>query len=180
MLLQLVGDILDLSKIEAGTLEFIYSDLDLNALFKEMEASAQLRQKNAAVPIHYMPEMPDCSVSIEKNRLTQVVTNMLNNAMKFTSDGSITFGYHLKDTDFLYFYVTDTGCGIADDKKDSVFGRFVKLDSFAQGTGLGLSICQLIVTHMRGRIWVDSNYTQGARFCFTHPLMYKLKAEGIA
>ncbi len=169
LLLQLVGDILDLSKIEAGTLEFIYSDLDLNALFKEMEASAQLRQKNAAVPIHYMPEMPDCSVSIEKNRLTQVVTNMLNNAMKFTPDGSITFGYHLKDTDFLYFYVTDTGCGIADDKKDSVFGRFVKLDSFAQGTGLGLSICQSIVEHMGGEIGVDSELGKGSTFWFTLP-----------
>lgn len=169
LLLQLVGDILDLSKIEAGTLEFIYSDLDLNALFKEMEASAQLRQKNAAVPIHYMPEMPDCSVSIEKNRLTQVVTNMLNNAMKFTPDGSITFGYHLKDTDFLYFYVTDTGCGIADDKKDSVFGRFVKLDSFAQGTGLGLSICQSIVEHMGGEIGVESEVSKGSTFWFTLP-----------
>lgn len=169
LLLQLVGDILDLSKIEAGTLEFIYSDLDLNALFKEMEASAQLRQKNAAVPIHYMPEMPDCSVSIEKNRLTQVVTNMLNNAMKFTPVGSITFGYHLKDTDFLYFYVTDTGCGIADDKKDSVFGRFVKLDSFAQGTGLGLSICQSIVEHMGGEIGVDSELGKGSTFWFTLP-----------
>ncbi|WP_294611297.1 ATP-binding protein [uncultured Bacteroides sp.] len=169
LLLQLVGDILDLSKIEAGTLEFIFSDLDLNALFKEMEASAQLRQKNAAVPIRYIPEMPDCSVSIEKNRLTQVVTNMLNNAMKFTSDGSITFGYHLKDTDFLYFYVTDTGCGIADDKKDSVFGRFVKLDSFAQGTGLGLSICQSIVEHMGGEIGVESEVDKGSTFWFTLP-----------
>lgn len=169
LLLQLVGDILDLSKIESGTLEFILSDLDLNALFKEMEASAQLRQKNAAVPIRYIPEMQDCSVSIEKNRLTQVVTNMLNNAMKFTAEGSITFGYRLRDTDFLYFYVTDTGCGIADDKKDSVFGRFVKLDSFAQGTGLGLSICQSIVENLGGEIGVESEIGKGSTFWFTLP-----------
>lgn len=169
LLLQLVGDILDLSKIEAGTLEFNFSDIDLNALFKEVEASAKLRQKNENVPIIYIPEMPDCSISIEKNRLTQVITNMLNNAMKFTAEGSITFGYHLKDTDFLYFYVTDTGCGIATDKKDSVFGRFVKLDSFAQGTGLGLSICQSIVEHLGGEIGVESEPGKGSTFWFTLP-----------
>ena len=144
LLLQLVGDILDLSKIESGTLEFVYSDIDLNALFQELEESARLRQKNDAVVIRYLPEMPDCFVNIEKNRLTQVVTNMMNNAMKFTPSGSITFGYHLKNTDFLYFYITDTGYGIEKDKKDTVFGRFVKLDSFSQGTGLGLSLCLLI------------------------------------
>ena len=107
LLLQLVGDILELSKIESGTLEFVFSDLDLNALFKEIEESAQLRQKNEAVPIRYIPEMPDCTVNIERNRLTQVMTNMLNNAMKFTYSGSITFGYRLKDTDFLYFYLPE-------------------------------------------------------------------------
>ena len=148
LLLQLVGDILDLSKIESGTLEFVYSDIDLNALFQELEESARLRQKNDAVVIRYLPEMPDCFVNIEKNRLTQVVTNMMNNAMKFTPSGSITFGYHLKNTDFLYFYITDTGYGIEKDKKDTVFGRFVKLDSFSQGTGLGLSICQSIVENL--------------------------------
>lgn len=169
LLLQLVGDILDLSKIEAGTLEFIFSDLDLNALFREIEASARLRQKNTDVPVEYVAEMADCSVNIEKNRLTQVVTNMLNNAMKFTEKGRITFGYRLKDTDFLYFYVSDTGCGIAVDKKDSVFGRFVKLDSFMQGTGLGLSICQSIVEHLGGEIGVESGLGKGSTFWFTLP-----------
>ena len=119
LLLQLVGDILDLSKIESGTLEFVYSDIDLNALFQELEESAQLRQKNDAVVIRYLPEMPDCFVNIEKNRLTQVVTNMMNNAMKFTPSGSITFGYHLKNTDFLYFYITDKGYGIEKENKDT-------------------------------------------------------------
>ena len=164
LLLQLVGDILDLSKIESGTLEFVYSDIDLNALFQELEESARLRQKNDAVVIRYLPEMPDCFVNIEKNRLTQVVTN---NAMKFTPSGSITFGYHLKNTDFLYFYITDTGYGIEKDKKDTVFGRFVKLDSFSQGTGLGLSICQSIVENLGGEIGVESE--PGSTFWFTLP-----------
>ena len=166
---QLVGDILDLSKIESGTLEFVYSDIDLNALFQELEESARLRQKNDAVVIRYLPEMPDCFVNIEKNRLTQVVTNMMNNAMKFTPSGSITFGYHLKNTDFLYFYITDTGYGIEKDKKDTVFGRFVKLDSFSQGTGLGLSICQSIVENLGGEIGVESEPGKGSTFWFTLP-----------
>ena len=169
LLLQLVGDILDLSKIESGTLEFVYSDIDLNALFQELEESARLRQKNDAVVIRYLPEMSDCFVNIEKNRLTQVVTNMMNNAMKFTPSGSITFGYHLKNTDFLYFYITDTGYGIEKDKKDTVFGRFVKLDSFSQGTGLGLSICQSIVENLGGEIGVESEPGKGSTFWFTLP-----------
>ena len=169
LLLQLISDILDLSKIESGTLEFVYSDIDLNALFQELEESARLRQKNDAVVIRYLPEMPDCFVNIEKNRLTQVVTNMMNNAMKFTPSGSITFGYHLKNTDFLYFYITDTGYGIEKDKKDTVFGRFVKLDSFSQGTGLGLSICQSIVENLGGEIGVESEPGKGSTFWFTLP-----------
>ena len=169
LLLQLVGDILYLSKIESGTLEFVYSDIDLNALFQELEESARLRQKNDAVVIRYLPEMPDCFVNIEKNRLTQVVTNMMNNAMKFTPSGRITFGYHLKNTDFLYFYITDTGYGIEKDKKDTVFGRFVKLDSFSQGTGLGLSICQSIVENLGGEIGVESEPGKGSTFWFTLP-----------
>ena len=180
LLLQLVGDILELSKIESGTLEFVFSDLDLNALFKEIEESAQLRQKNEAVPIRYVPEMPDCTVNIERNRLTQVMTNMLNNAMKFTYSGSVTFGYRLKDTDFLYFYVTDTGCGIEEDKKDTVFGRFVKLDSFSQGTGLGLSICQSVVENLGGSIGVESEPGKGSTFWFTlpyHPVELKSTRE---
>ncbi len=180
LLLQLVGDILELSKIESGTLEFVFSDLDLNALFKEIEESAQLRQKNEAVPIRYIPEMPDCTVNIERNRLTQVMTNMLNNAMKFTYSGSITFGYRLKDTDFLYFYVTDTGCGIEEDKKDTVFGRFVKLDSFSQGTGLGLSICQSVVENLGGSVGVESEPDKGSTFWFTlpyHPVELKSTRE---
>ena len=169
LLLQLIGDILDLSKIEAGTLDFCYSDLDLHQLFQEIESSSQLRQTNEQVQICYEAHLTDCYIHTEKNRLTQVVINMINNAMKFTTEGSIRFGYQLKDTNYLYFYVTDTGCGIPANKKDSVFGRFVKLNSFVQGTGLGLSICQTIIENMGGKIGVESEEGKGSTFWFTLP-----------
>ena len=101
--------------------------------------------------------------------MSQLVINLVTNAIKFTSRGSIHFGYEHRGKE-LYFYVTDTGCGIPKDKQESIFGRFVKLNSFAQGTGLGLSICQLIIEQIGGRIWIDPDYTEGARFRFTHPV----------
>lgn len=175
-LLQLISDILDLSKIEAGTLEFTESEIDLNEQFRIIATSAQVRCPNKEVEIIYVPEIPDCRILTDKNRLSQVVNNLINNAMKFTEKGSIRIGYRLKDADTLYFYVKDTGCGIDADKKDSIFGRFVKLNKFAQGTGLGLSICQTIVEHMGGKIGVESEEKKGSTFWFTlpyHPVQEK-------
>ena len=169
LLLQLISDILDLSKIEAGTLEFNDSEVDLNELFKIIATSAQIRRPNKNVEIIYEPEMPYCRVTTEKNRLSQVVNNLINNAMKFTEEGSIRIGYRQQDDNTLYFYVEDTGCGIEANKIDSVFGRFVKLNKFVQGTGLGLSICQTIVEHMGGQIGVESEVKKGSRFWFTLP-----------
>lgn len=168
LLLQLINDILDLSKIEAGTLEFVPGKVDVNALFLEVENSTKMRNKNR-LQIIYNQEMPECCISVDKNRLLQVITNLITNALKFTEKGSIQFGYYLKDTDFLYFYVKDTGCGIPADKCQDIFGRFVKLDSFAQGTGLGLSICQTIVEHLGGQIGVESKLGEGSTFWFTLP-----------
>lgn len=176
LLLQLISDILDLSKIEAGTLEFNNSEVNLDELFKIIATSAQQRRPNKAVEIIYKPEIANCHVITEKNRLNQVVNNLINNAMKFTEKGSIQIGYRLQDKDTLYFYVEDTGCGIAADKKDAVFGRFVKLNKFVQGTGLGLSICQTIVEHMGGQIGVESEEKKGSKFWFTlpyHPVQNK-------
>ena len=150
-------------------MEFISSDTNIDHLFQELESTIQIHNQNENVAISYKREMPDCLVNIEKNRLTQIITNLINNAIKFTEKGSITFGYHLKDTDFLYFYVSDTGCGIPEDKLDSIFGRFVKLNNFAQGTGLGLSICQTIVEHLGGQIGVTSKENVGSTFWFTLP-----------
>lgn len=169
LLLQLINDILDISKIEAGTLDFIYSSVDVNELFFSIEDSSKLKNTNENVRIFYNQQMPECCINTDKNRLTQVVTNMINNAMKFTQEGSIEFGYYPKNNDFLYFYVTDTGCGIPEDKLHNVFGRFVKLNNFAQGTGLGLSICETIVKTMGGEIGVSSKLDEGTTFWFTLP-----------
>lgn len=168
LLLQLISDILDLSKIEAGTLEFSYSNVELNDIISEIESVAQYRTKANGIELIAEKALPSLRIKTEKNRLMQVLNNLLNNATKFTSQGSITFGYELRDKQ-LYFYVKDTGCGIPADKVDSIFGRFVKLNSFVQGTGLGLSICQTIVEHMGGHIGVESEEGKGSTFWFIIP-----------
>lgn len=167
LLLQLINDILDLSKIEANTLEFVYSDIDINQLLCDIEQTSRLKVADG-VQVSFVEKLPHCIIRTDKNRLSQVVTNFINNAIKFTKEGSIYFGYKHKENN-LYFYVSDTGCGIDKDVKDSVFQRFVKLDSFAQGTGLGLSICQMIVHKLGGEIGVDSELGQGSTFWFTLP-----------
>ena len=167
LLLQLINDILDVAKIEAGTLEFIDSEIDINALLSDIEQSSRLKAPEG-VQISFVEKMPYCIIMSDKNRLAQVITNFINNAIKFTKEGSIRFGYRHKD-DKLLLYVRDTGCGIEPEKKDLVFNRFVKLNSFAQGTGLGLAICQMIVKKMGGEIGVESQLGKGSTFWFTLP-----------
>ena len=166
LLLQLINDILDLSKIEAGTLEFTYSDVDVNSLLTGIEQSSRIRNQHPEVQISFEERLPQCLIHTEQNRLTQVITNLLNNAMKFTTRGNIRFGYR-QEGNMLRFYVKDTGCGIPADKIDSVFGRFVKLNNFQQGTGLGLSICKTIVEKLGGEIGVESEEGVGTLFWFT-------------
>lgn len=168
LLLQLISDILDLSKIEAGTLEFCYSNVELNDIITEIESITRYRTEANGIQLIAKKALDSCCIYTERNRLMQVLNNFLNNAAKFTSQGSISFGYELRDKQ-LYFYVTDTGCGIPADKVNLIFGRFVKLNSFVQGTGLGLSICQTIVEHMGGRIGVESEEGKGSTFWFTIP-----------
>lgn len=168
LLLQLISDILDLSKIEAGTLDFSFSEVDVNALLSEVTQASRLRLKTDKVVINFEERLPECVIMTEKNRLLQVVTNFVSNAIKFTEKGSITLGYRLRD-DNLYFYVKDTGCGIPKNHVKLVFGRFVKLNSFAQGTGLGLSICETIITRLGGEVGVDSEEGEGSTFWFTLP-----------
>lgn len=168
LLLQLISDILDLSKIEAGTLDLHYSNVEINDLMRDLENSCQLKLKSDAVKLEFVAPAEPCFAHIEKNRLSQLIINLVTNAIKFTVQGSIRFGYE-RQNDELYFYVTDTGCGIPQDKQESVFGRFIKLNSFAQGTGLGLSICQTLVDHMGGKIGVESEEGNGSTFWFTLP-----------
>lgn len=167
LLLQLINDILDLAKIEANTLEFVYSDVDINQLLCDIEQTSRLKASEG-VQVSFVKKLPHCIIRTDKNRLSQVITNFINNAIKFTKEGSIRFGYKHEDNK-LQFFVSDTGCGIDSKIKDSVFQRFVKLDSFAQGTGLGLSICEMIVHKLGGEIGVESELGEGSTFWFTLP-----------
>lgn len=173
MLLQLISDILDLSKIEAGTLDFSYGEVDVNGLCAEIIKTYGLKTENTPVSLVYGKHMSSCKIYSDKNRLMQVIGNFINNAIKFTAKGTITIGFHLEGKDKIRFFVQDTGCGIAEDKLESVFHRFVKLNSFAQGTGLGLSICSSIVEQMGGEIGVTSKEGEGSCFWFTHPFTPK-------
>ena len=169
LLLQLINDILDLSKIEAGTLEFVYSDVDVNTLLSDLERSMSKRVVNENVRLMFERKEKDCYVSIAKNRLMQVIINLLTNAIKFTDQGSISYGYSCLNKKMLRFYVSDTGRGISVEQQEAIFDRFVKLDSFAQGTGLGLSICRMIVDHLGGEMGVESEIGKGSTFWFTFP-----------
>lgn len=168
LLLQLISDILDLSKIEAGTLDFNYSNVEINDLMSDLENSCLLKLKSDKVKLEFVAPEEPCCAHIEKNRLSQLIINLITNAIKFTEQGSIRFGYKRENNE-LYFYVADTGCGIPQDKQESIFGRFVKLNSFAQGTGLGLSICRTLVDNMGGKIGVESEIGKGSTFWFTLP-----------
>lgn len=169
LLLQLVGDILDLSKIEAGTMEFTYSRFDLNKMMTDLYNTFNLHiPADNPVKLSYHLGLEHCIINSERNRLTQLITNLVNNAIKFTEKGSIAFGYEQRGN-MLYFSVEDTGFGIAEEKQKDVFHRFVKLNSFKQGSGLGLPICKSIVETLGGEIGLESELGKGSTFYFTIP-----------
>lgn len=179
LLLRLINDILDISKIEAGTLDFVNEDVDVNVLFHEIEQTMRLKIKQPDVVLSFEDRLPKLILVIDKNRLAQVVTNFLNNAVKFTKEGTIQFGYRLlEDEKKIYFYVSDTGCGIPEENVKEVFQRFVKLNNFVQGTGLGLSICETIIKKMNGEIGVDSVIGEGSTFWFKIPDSLIISSSG--
>lgn len=169
LLLKLISDILDLSKIEAGTLEFTETPVEVTALIKDIIRSAEMRTGAEKLAMELGDHLPQCTILTDKNRLNQVITNLVTNAIKFTDEGGITVGYTLQEDDMLHFYVTDTGCGIPAEKQQDIFTRFIKLNNFVQGTGLGLSICQTIINRLGGQIGVESQLGEGSTFRFTIP-----------
>ena len=175
LLLQLISDILDLSKIEAGTFEFTNGDVDVNMLCEDIVRSMQMKVKEN-VELMFDPHLAECRIISDRNRLHQVISNFVNNAIKFTSEGSIRVGYKQKGEE-LEFYVQDTGVGIDAESQAHIFERFVKLNSFVHGTGLGLSICQSIVEQMGGKIGVESEPGKGSRFWFSLPCFVVMSEE---
>ena len=169
LLLNLISDILDISKIEAGAIDLTTGWVDVPQLCREVIATFSHKKRENAVELRFDENSPQIVIDADKNRIIQVLSNFMTNALKFTAKGSITLSYTLEDENQVRFCVTDTGKGIPDEQKHEIFNRFVKLDSFVQGAGLGLSICQSLVKRMGGTIGVESREGEGSCFWFTHP-----------
>ena len=163
LLLKLINDILDLSKLESGSVELKYEEFDLAEYFDSMASSMKQRVTNPKVQLVAVNPYSVCRVRLDKNRVAQVVTNYVTNAIKYTPQGTIEMGYEVVDAG-IRLYVRDTGIGIPEEKKRKVFHRFEKLDEFAQGTGLGLSICKAITESMGGSVGFESEYSRGSLF----------------
>lgn len=175
LLLHLINDILDISRMESGKIKFVWEECDVVELCQTALSTAEYGRKTSAL---FLFETPVASLVIKTDaqRLKQVLINLLSNAAKFTPSGSIKLAIAIdKQHQQLELSVSDTGCGIPSDKSDRVFERFEKLNEYSQGTGRGLAISRLIVENLGGKIWVDKDYTEGARFVFTHPLTKKEK-----
>ena len=176
-LLKLINDILDFSDFENDNITFNIRTHDAVKLCNEVVETVMASRK-LEVEMRFDTDLSVLMLDTDDARLRQVLINLLVNAAKFTEQGSIVLELKMVDAGTALFSVTDTGCGIPPEKQHLIFERFEKLNDFVQGSGLGLSICQLIVKYMNGKLWVDSGYTRGARFCFTHPLKYNPALHG--
>lgn len=171
-LLKLINDILDLSDFEEDNIHFNMKEYDAVKICYEVIETIRASYK-LNVRLEFETALASLKLETDDSRLRQVLINLLVNAVKFTKEGSVVLKLEKANDGTALFSVADTGCGIPKEKQKLIFERFEKLNEFVQGTGLGLSICRLIVTFVGGKIWIDGDYTQGARFCFTHPLKYK-------
>ena len=169
LLLKLINDVIDLSSLEFGKLQFCIAQHDAVSICKNVIDTVN-KVKQTQAELTFTTELEEMPIETDDSRLQQVLINLLINATKFTPQGSIVLKLEKETDDTVLFTVTDTGCGIPKDKQANIFQRFEKLNENAQGSGLGLSICQLIIEHIGGQIWIDSEYTEGSRFCFTHPI----------
>lgn len=171
LLLQLINDIIDMSKIESGSLDFFYADTDINELMEDICRQMKQKGKSDEVRIGFDQRLPKCIINTDRNRVMQVLINFITNAIKFTSKGEILFGYRVEDKEHqICFYVKDTGIGIPEDQIHNIFDRFVKLNTFVQGTGLGLPICSMIAEKFGGTIGVDSKMGEGSLFWMKIPM----------
>ena len=171
-LLKLINDILDLSDFEEDNIQFNIKEYDAVKICYEVIETIRASYK-LNVKLEFETDLASLELETDDSRLRQVLINLLVNAVKFTKEGSIVLKLEMANDGTALFSVSDTSCGIPKEKQKLIFERFEKLNEFVQGSGLGLSICQLIVKFVGGRIWIDGDYTRGARFCFTHPLKYK-------
>lgn len=171
-LLRLVNDIFDLSQIEAGAVEFQYSEFDVNDLLREQEGIFRMKL-NGQSPVELVCEaqLQPIMMYSEQQRIIQVLANLLHNAMKFTETGEIRFGCRMEGMEKVYFFVSDTGIGIPKEEQDKIFSRFIKLDREVQGTGLGLTLSQTIIKHLGGDLGLESEVNKGSTFFFTLPLV---------
>ena len=175
LLVKLIDDVVDLSNLEKGNMQFHFAEQEVVSLCRKVVDTVE-RIKQTAADVRFTSEPEELTLYTDEARLQQLLINLLINATKFTTEGSITLSLAVRDGMAL-FSVTDTGCGIAPDQRDKVFNRFEKLNESAQGTGLGLSICRLIIERFGGRIWIDPDYSNGTRFCFTHPIKPQTTAD---
>lgn len=170
LLLKLINDLMDLSDLEENTMSFTFAVCDAVDVCHSVIHTVNAVKTTAAQLIFSCP-LPCLELYTDSNRLQQVLINLLVNAAKFTKEGTIRLVLDVDaDKHEAIFVVEDTGCGIPPEKQKYIFNRYEKLHEDIQGSGLGLSICQLVIKRIRGRIWLDTGYTQGARFVFTHPL----------
>ena len=179
LLLKLINDVIDLSSLEVGKMTFNYEQCDTVAICRNVIDMVE-KIKQTYAEVRFSSTLQSLQLTTDNDRLQQLLINLLINATKFTPQGTITLELEKQTEDTALFSVTDTGCGIPKNHQNKIFNRFEKLDENAQGTGLGLSICQLIIEQLGGKIWIDPDYNQGARFLFTHPIYRQSRKEDIA